>query len=69
MEQGYVKGFEVKIITHEAWELEVQIMSRVLEVIGLKVKLDVLKGNLCDRQTLVGAGEGRSRIGCWGQNG
>ena len=38
-EAGYAKGFEAKIITHGAWELEVQIMSRMLEVIGLKVKL------------------------------
>ncbi len=40
-EAGYPEGFEVKIITYEAWKLEAQIMSRMLERIGLKVALDV----------------------------
>jgi peptide/nickel transport system substrate-binding protein len=41
-EAGYPKGFEVKIVTHEAWKLETQIMRRMLERIGLKVRFDVL---------------------------
>jgi len=41
-EAGYGEGFEVKIITHEAWKLEAQIIRRMLERIGLKPKLDVL---------------------------
>jgi peptide/nickel transport system substrate-binding protein len=40
-EAGYPKGFEVKIITYEAWRLETQIIKRMLERIGLKVTLDV----------------------------
>jgi len=32
----------VKLITHEAWKLETQIMKRMLERIGLKVRFDVL---------------------------
>jgi peptide/nickel transport system substrate-binding protein len=39
---GYRKGFDVKIITTEAWKLETQIMKRMLERIGLKVRFDVL---------------------------
>ncbi len=41
-EAGYPEGFEVKIITPEAWKLETQIMRRMLERIGLKVRFDVL---------------------------
>ena len=41
-EAGYPDGFEVKIITPEAWKLETQIMKRMLERIGLKVRFDVL---------------------------
>jgi len=41
-EAGYPDGFEVNIITLEAWRLETQIMKRMLERIGLKVKFDVL---------------------------
>ena len=41
-EAGYPDGFEVKIITLEAWKLETQIMKRMLERIGLKVKFYVL---------------------------
>ncbi len=40
-EAGYPEGFEVKIITPEAWGLESQIMRRMLERIGLKAKFDV----------------------------
>ncbi len=40
-EAGYPNGFEVKIITYEAWKLEAQIIKRMLERIGLKVTLDV----------------------------
>jgi len=41
-EAGYPDGFEVKIITLEAWKVEVKIIKRMLERIGLKVKCDVL---------------------------
>ena len=41
-EAGYPGGFEVKIITQEAWKVEVKIIKRMLERIGLKVKFDVL---------------------------
>ncbi len=41
-EAGYPDGFEVKIITREAWKLETQIMKRMLERIGLKVTFDAL---------------------------
>ncbi len=41
-EAGYPDGFEVNIITVESWKLETQIMKRMLERIGLKVKFDVL---------------------------
>jgi len=41
-EAGYADGFEVKIITYEAWKLEAQIMSKMLEREGLRVTLDVL---------------------------
>ncbi len=40
-EAGYPEGFEVKIITTEAWKLETQIIRRMLERIGLRVTLDV----------------------------
>jgi peptide/nickel transport system substrate-binding protein len=39
---GYPKGFEMKIITWEAWKLEAQIISKMLERIGLTVNLEVL---------------------------
>jgi peptide/nickel transport system substrate-binding protein len=39
---GYPEGFEVKVITNEAWKLETQIIRRMLERIGLKVKMEVL---------------------------
>jgi peptide/nickel transport system substrate-binding protein len=41
-EAGYPEGFEVKIITGEAWKVEAKIIKRMLERIGLKVRLDVL---------------------------
>jgi peptide/nickel transport system substrate-binding protein len=41
-EAGYPNGFEVSIISYEAWRLEAQIVSRMLERIGLKVKLEIL---------------------------
>jgi peptide/nickel transport system substrate-binding protein len=40
-EAGYPNGFEVNIITYEAWKLEAQIMKRMLERIGLKAKFEV----------------------------
>ena len=39
---GYPEGFEVNMIAQEAWKLEAQIISKMLERIGLKVTLDVL---------------------------
>jgi peptide/nickel transport system substrate-binding protein len=41
-EAGYPNGFDVKIITPEAWKLEAQIIKRMLWRIGLKVTLDIL---------------------------
>jgi peptide/nickel transport system substrate-binding protein len=41
-EAGYPDGFELIMITHEAWKLEAQIVSKMLERIGLKAKLEVL---------------------------
>ena len=41
-EAGFADGFEVRFITHEAFKLEAQIMSRMLERIGLEVRLEVL---------------------------
>jgi peptide/nickel transport system substrate-binding protein len=35
-EAGYPNGFEMNIITSEAWKLETQIISKMLERIGLK---------------------------------
>jgi ABC-type transport system substrate-binding protein len=40
-EAGYPDGFDVEMITLEAWKLECQIMSKMLERIGLKVELHV----------------------------
>jgi peptide/nickel transport system substrate-binding protein len=39
-EAGYPDGFEMKIITVEAWKLEAQIISKMLERIGIKVTLE-----------------------------
>ncbi len=41
-EAGYPDGFDVNIVTYEAWKLEAQIIRRMLERIGLKVRFDVL---------------------------
>jgi len=41
-EAGYPDGFELNMITPEAWKLEAQIVSKMLERIGLKVRLEVL---------------------------
>jgi peptide/nickel transport system substrate-binding protein len=41
-EAGYPNGFEMTIITTEAWKLEAQIISRMLERVGLKVTVEVL---------------------------
>jgi peptide/nickel transport system substrate-binding protein len=38
-EAGYPNGFEVNLLTHEAWGLESQIISKMLERVGLKVHL------------------------------
>lgn len=40
-EAGYPDGFEMTLITPEAQELEAQVMKRMYERIGLKVKLEV----------------------------
>jgi peptide/nickel transport system substrate-binding protein len=40
-EAGYSDGFEMTLITPEAQELEAQVMKRMYERIGLKVKLEV----------------------------
>jgi ABC-type transport system substrate-binding protein len=37
---GYPEGFEMKIITMEAWKLEAQIISKMLERIGLTVEVE-----------------------------
>jgi ABC-type transport system substrate-binding protein len=42
-EAGYAKGFQVNVITPEAWKLEGQIIAKMLERVGLKTKLEVLK--------------------------
>jgi len=41
-EAGYPQGFEMKIITWEAWRVETQIIKRMMERIGLKVELKVV---------------------------
>jgi peptide/nickel transport system substrate-binding protein len=41
-EAGYGSGFNLRIVTTEAWELEAQIIRRMLDRIGLKVMVDVL---------------------------
>ena len=41
-EAGYPDGFELKIISQEAWKLETQIISKMFERIGLKVEIEVL---------------------------
>ena len=41
-EAGYPDGFEMTIIAPEAQDLEVQVMKRMYERIGLKVNLEVL---------------------------
>ena len=41
-EAGYPDGFEMKVITAEAFKLESQIISKMLMRIGVKVKLEVL---------------------------
>ena len=41
-ETGYPDGFEVKIITYEAFKLETQIIRRMLERIGLTATFEVL---------------------------
>jgi len=40
-EAGYAHGFELKIITSEAWRLEAQIITKMLSRIGLNVTIDV----------------------------
>jgi ABC-type transport system substrate-binding protein len=41
-ESGYPRGFDVNIISYKAWQVEAQIISKMLERIGLRVKLEVL---------------------------
>jgi ABC-type transport system substrate-binding protein len=40
-EAGYQEGFEVKIITNEAWKSEARIISKMLQRIGLTVERDI----------------------------
>ena len=40
-EAGYGDGFEVKIVASEAWNMEAQIIGKMLERIGLKAKVDI----------------------------
>ena len=44
-EAGYPNGFEMTLITPEAQKLEAQIMKRMYERVGLRVKLDVFTFN------------------------
>ena len=41
-EAGYPNGFEISIICWAAWHLEAKIIAKMLERVGLKVRLDVL---------------------------
>jgi len=43
-EAGYPDGFEMNIITRDSREVEAQIISKMLERVGIKVNLDVLTG-------------------------
>jgi peptide/nickel transport system substrate-binding protein len=40
-EAGYQDGFRLKIVTNEAWKSEAQIISKMLQRIGLTVELDI----------------------------
>jgi peptide/nickel transport system substrate-binding protein len=40
-EAGYPEGFEMEVITYEAWKLEAQIIAKMLERIGLRVTVNV----------------------------
>jgi ABC-type transport system substrate-binding protein len=42
-EAGYSNGFEVKIVAAEPWKLETQILGRMLERIGLEVRVEILE--------------------------
>jgi ABC-type transport system substrate-binding protein len=50
---GYPNGFDVKMITIEASKLEAQIVSKMLERVGLKVKLEVLTPPKIIRKTYI----------------
>jgi ABC-type transport system substrate-binding protein len=39
---GYPDGFDMEIITYEAWKVEAQIISKMLERIGISVRLEIL---------------------------
>jgi ABC-type transport system substrate-binding protein len=41
-EAGYPQRFELNVITAEAWELEAQIICKMLGRIGLRAKLEIL---------------------------
>jgi peptide/nickel transport system substrate-binding protein len=41
-EAGYPDGFEMRLVAWEAWGLEGQIISKMLERIGLKVKVEII---------------------------
>jgi peptide/nickel transport system substrate-binding protein len=42
-EAGYPDGFKLKMIAHEAWNLEAQIIGRMLERVGIEVEIEVLR--------------------------
>ena len=41
-EAGFPNGFEVRIITLEAWQLETQVIGRMLKRIGINATIEVL---------------------------
>ena len=53
LDAGYADGFEIKILTSEGWKLESQIISKMLERTGVKVKLDVVTFPEWARRTLI----------------
>jgi ABC-type transport system substrate-binding protein len=54
-EAGYPKGFDVKVITHEAWRLEARIISKMLERVGLNVDFKILEWPEFVRSTYIPA--------------
>jgi peptide/nickel transport system substrate-binding protein len=52
-EAGYPEGFEIKIIAPEGYKLESQIISKMLERIDVKVKLEVFTFPEFTRRTVI----------------